>query len=392
MNNPRKTAIMISKEKVIIPLLMVIAPFLAFLYSVRKPLVRVCQYGIVFFFFILGYHRKLWYSGDANTWTEAIMDFNRYGLTSLEDRILSYQGFNIGYLSFLYLLSRIDYTAIIWAVVFSLTAIAFLFFYRMQIVNQRSIKLEIYDILLFFLFLEYIPFNSYGVKFWVALMVFVLGFCLSLSNARTLGGFLVLISASFHYAMAYLVFLYMISYFTYGKNLVRKILILAIVFILLVTLSRYLEIAFLEEKVNAYSGGSLVENKAMWIIVDRFLTTIISSLFVFYTCFISIKERETAFFRYFLFVFVLGLIPLVNTLDGLDRYSRAFSFMTLLFIIRVRFCKVFIPHYFRYGILAIFSWHLVVNYLLRKGELDFDVFYQNLFVFFSNGSMSQILY
>ena len=375
-------------DRVFILILFLLSPFWAFLLSVRKHYMWYGQIGIVVFFALLGYHRKLEMASDAAHWTKVIIDFKQYGVDYFESFISGYGGFNIDYFLFLYAFSSIKYTAVIWSIIFALTAISLLLLYRMQFSSVYFVKQDTYDVALFFFFLEFIPFNSYGVKFWVALLVFLFGYFLILKNSKFFGYLLIFNSLLFHYSLFYAVSLFFLSKYSFKRNFVIKIVVLLSFFVLFYVASGYFSFAFLDEKLDLYLNNiNRFETKSLWIMMERYLSASMAFIAVLASTKKHLDDR-LAFYRYFLFIFALGLLPLLNVLDGFERYSRMFSLMTLLYLIRLSANKIKISLIARIGVVIIFSWHILVNFVLRKGEIGFSVFYQNILDYFANGPMT----
>lgn len=374
-------------------ILFIIAPFLTFVLALSKPLKRNNQFFIVLFFAVFGYYRMLAESSDAAYWTHFILRIQEDGINVLITQINKYFNFNIGYLLFLYLFSYINYTAIIWSIIFALTAINFLFIYEMTVRAVTHGRTSFLAAFLFFLLIDYIPFNSFGVKFWLAFILFVTGFSLSVfRDNKKAGNVLIISSFFFHFSLSYLVILYYLFSFFSVKNTQIKLLGILLSLVVVYIVYQYADFGFLEDKYINYQNRSKIEHRSTWIIADRFFTTIVSILTILYSYTIKIKDKQNKNIRNFLLIFAIALLPLFNSLDGLDRYSRAFSFMGLLYVIRLEACKQRLPNFLTSIILLTFSWHVVVNFLLRKREVGFEIFYQPCMEFFTHGPMSIFLY
>lgn len=377
-------------------LLFIISPFLSFILALREPLKRNNQIFIVLFFAVLGYYRMLERTGDAAFWTYRMLWMQTGGVESFIRLVKKYSYFNSGYFLFLYLFSHIKYTAVIWSLIFSLTAINFLYIYEMHVRTVTHGRTSFLGACLFFLFLGNISFISFGIKFWLAFLLFVTGYSLvTLKDKKMAGNALIITSFFFHYSLAYLIIIYYATVFLTNKNTNNKAIKILPVLLALVVLYvgfKYNNIAFLIKKLNHYSNKSMIGHMSAWIIADRVLITLASILTIAYTYVVGVKDKRNRQLRNFLLYFAIALIPLSMFLDGLDRYSRAFSFMTLLFIIRLEACKQRLPLLLKTIILVTFSWHVVVNFILRRGEVGFEIFYQSFAEFFTHGPMSIMFY
>ena len=368
-----------------------ICPFLSFLLACKNPLTKFNQWIIVLYFGLVGYSRKLSESGDAWTWTDVMVSFSDYDYKA----VLNYYDsiYNIAYMICLYLLSYIKYTAIIWSLIFMLTIKLFIYIYELQF-KKSNLKINKaftnrnYIFFIFYIF--FIPMTSYGVKFWVALDIFLLGYYIYVYKESIIGIVILTSSFLFHYSFAYLIILFFIWYLFSRKS--KYLWLLIFILPILFNLPISFKDDFIESKYESYSSGSLIENRAFWIQIDKFLSALFSIVSVitimFYRKHLNKIEKDIL---YFLVVFAVGLIPLIPTLDGLDRFSKVFTFMVLIFfakLIKENKMKLNILFYLS---LPVLSYHLFVNYFMRKGEWDIDIFYNTIVHFLTGNLMTPVI-
>lgn len=386
------------KEILAIPLL-IIWPFLSFLLALKNPLGKYNRIIFLIYFGLTGFIRKLLETGDANAWTNTIIAFSSYGKKGFiyfGDESL----FNPGYFTFLYLLSYLKYTAIIWSFIFVLTGIALLYIFHLQFSELRLRSCRIRskeELCLFVFFICFIPFTSFGVKFWVALNIFLIGFYLYMNKSKARGLLILISSALFHFAFSYMIMLFVI-YFFIEKKLYKRPLYLFLLICISIPVSyyilSYIASDYIEYRYEAYSSGSLVEQRALWIQFDRFFMASFSyvALVVLFVKRRFISTQSSRSTLLFLFVLSIGLIPLMSTLDGLDRYSRVFSYMMLIFLLKLSIEKTNHINSLFFLSLPVFSYHMLVNFFMRKGELDIDIFFRDISYFISGNLMSTVIY
>lgn len=383
-------------KKIIGTLLFFLCPFISFMFALKDPISKYNKMIIVTFFGLLGFIRKLSETGDANSWTNKILLFVDYGIEGglffLNEFI-----YNFGYISFLYLVSFFKYTAIIWCIIFVLTGIILLYIYQLQLPNDKNIRsLSIRGYILFVFYISFIPFTSFGVKFWVALNIFLIGFYCYVNRNNKKGFFILVSSAFFHFTFVYPIFLFTIFYVIRNK-IYRKpyfvILIGLLSFPLVYLCFWYLTSEYVGERYDAYSSGSLVEQRALWIQMDRIITSVFSLLALFWILRMKKKTNSESnkSTQLFLSIFAIGLIPLFTTLDGLDRFSRVFSYMVLIFLLKLNIERVKHLHLLHLLSIPVFVYHMLVNFFMRKNELDIDVFWRDITYFLSGDLMTKII-
>lgn len=385
------------KEILAIPLLL-ICPFVSFLLTLKNPLGKYNKFLFLIYFGLTGFIRKLLDTGDANSWTNVILSFVTYGKKSFiyfGDEFL----FNPGYFSFLYMLSYFRYTAIIWSVIFVLTGIILLYIFRLQFPDTKCSSCRIYSskvLCLFVFYISFIPFNSFGVKFWVALNIFLIGFYLYINKGKKRGLLILISSLLFHFAFSYMILLFVFHYFI-ERELYKKphylLLLICVSMPISYYILTYISSDYIEYKFEAYASGSLVEQRAMWIQFDRFLTASFSyiALIVLFVKRKYIPTQSSKSLLLFLFILSIGLIPLMSTLDGLDRYSRVFSYMMLIFLLKLFIEKMRHINSLFYLSIPVFSYHMLVNFFMRKGELDIGIFFRDISYFISGNLMSTVI-
>lgn len=367
-------------------------PFLAFLNACRNPQNKYNRWIIVAYFGVLGFSRKLNELGDAKTWTDMMISFSGQGLKAVMFSIYeSY--YNIGYILIIYLLSHIKYTAVIWSIIYMLTASLSLFIYDSVCIKSIVIKngrQNFNKIILFLFFLFFIPMTSFGVKFWVAMDFFLLGYYLYICKEKKWGMLILLTSALFHYTFAYLIIVFFAWYMINRKPLYIALMIVILPF--LYYFSSSFSDAFIESKYEAYASGSLIEQRAWWFQLDKYLTASFSLFILLWLTFQRkyLKNNIDKSMYSFLVIFAFSLIPLIPTMDGLDRFSRVFSFMSLIFFARLNIEGINKTRELFIFSIPIYAYHILTLYVMRKGEWDLDIFYNTLYQFLSGGLMTQI--
>ena len=326
-------------------------------------------------------------SEDATVTNLAIMDFANFDY----QQFILYQfsggwkeSINFLYWNIMFILSKLQYTAVIWSVILMVSCWVMLYCYRLQTYNGNPLyqkKNKTYIIVFLILFFLFLPLSSYGVKFYSAAFFFMTGIYVLMYKGKKVGIIVVLLSCLCHYTFIYLIALGAVAYFTRNKSLPLKIAIL-LIFILLgfIVAPLALESDTIYSKVETYTDlqatSARYASKAGWILLDRYLIAVYSILFLLYVHFRKIVNQKSDGVYYFLIIYIVGMIPLIFTYDALDRFSRLFSFMTILFIVKLLNTTKLQSGILNIGIF-VYSYHSLVSLYLRKTDWDFSVLYDN---------------
>lgn len=368
--------------------LFLLFPFLACVWAFTHMKHKWSKMIIILFWGVIGFTRHLVASEDATVTNYALMDFANFDYNQfLLYRFASgwKESLNFLYWNIMFLLSKLQYTAVIWSFILMTSCWVMIYCYRLQLLNanlsyqKNNEKYILTFLLLFFLFL---PLSSYGTKFYCAAFFFMVGIYTLTYKEKKVGIIIAFLSCLCHYTFIYLIALSAVAYFTRNKSLPLKILIL-LTFVLLgfIAAPLALESDAIYSKVEVYTDmeatSARYESKAGWIMLDRYLIAVYPILFLFYVHFKKIVNQKSDSVYYFLIVYIIGLIPLIFTYDALDRFSRIFSFMTILFVIKLLNTTRLQPMILKIGI-AVYSYHSLVALYLRKTDWDFSILYDNL--------------
>ena len=93
----------------------------------------------------------------------------------------------------------------------------------------------------------------------------------------------------------------------------------------------------------------------------------------------------------FLYLFAIGMLPLLSFYDALDRFSRVFAYMTLFFIIRLIWTNEKVSRFFLNISISIFSYHALTMLYLRNSDWDFVAIFNSPIITLLNTSLTTIV-
>ena len=218
-------------------------------------------------------------------------------------------------------------------------------------------------------------------------------FYLCITEGNKIGLLFIITSLLFHYAFTFIVFVFLLYYINNKGSLAQKIVLYCLFALLLYLSYNFFLNSFVASKYELYSENSFIGQRALWVQLNRFFMTLFSVTACIYIYHIGRKEKKKVIIvsLRFLLLFALCLIPLIPTADGFDRFSRVFSFMFLISLIRFSFNHINIKNVFLISYIA-FGLNLLFNILLNRGELDMHVFYENIFYYFSGNLMTVFIH
>ena len=377
-------------------LLFIIWPFGAFISALFHIKDRYSNIFMYAFFALIGYSRKLNISDDAYHWMRQMLDYKSYELPEFLNYlfdITSLNFYSFSYHIYLYICSVLfDHTAYYWAANFFLFSLVILLIFRL-ITGDRLKENVLFITFLGFLMLFFFPFSSFGVRFWIAALVFVTGFYLKTLRNKKIGTFFIILSVTFHYTFIFYAAVYF--FVSNTKNLAKiQIMAYAIAMFAIGTVL-YVSGVFdflnvFDDKVEGYSDtanrGEYFSSKSFFILFDRFAYTIASLLLLLHLHKVTAATNDSKilYIKRFLFFCVLSLLLLLGFYDALDRFSRVFSFMVLTFWIYLN-NKGFKTNAF----VTLFAgtaylYHIMVNFVLTRSWVDLDVFMNSCFEILSS--------
>ena len=372
-------------------LLSLIWPFVAFVSSIFHPKDRFSNFVIPIFFALIGFSRKLVISDDAAFWTEKMISYQFYTLSDFFNEVFDVsraEYLNVGYYFYLYLFAKVfDHTAPFWAMNFFLYALILLFLYRLLNHNCCARSIHFFDIIFCYLFFFFFPFSSFGVRFWIAAILFIYGFYLLNISSSKSGYLLMCSSILFHFSFVFLLFVYLFSVLVNQSNIKKTLLYSVIFFLLFNVVYNFVfsgSLSAFDAKMEYYSNisdrGNYFSEKSFYVLLDRFLSPIFSFIILLYLYRIIPKEFARLFkILKFLLLFSFSLLMLLNFYDALDRFSRVFSFMVLSFFIYVKSIGIKCDNRIVATVTSIYFYHTLVNLLLTRSWLDFGVVNSSLF-------------
>lgn len=382
-------------------ILFLFCPLLALILAVRKPQDSMSKCTIILFWGIIGFTRTLIYSEDAadqNMYMELYsqMNYNQF----VEDRFIGIwtEDLNVLHWYVMYLLSQIGYTAVAWAIIMMCFTIIILkcFFLQKEFdVMPYNLENGRYLPIFLLLLLFFLPISSYGVKFWTAMLLFFWGSYTFLYMDNKKGILLVILSCLFHYTFVYPISIALYFFCTKDKAMWIKVCIFFVLLGVVYTLMPYVSTSeVLSRKIEGYSDenrGEYFSSKALWIIGERFITVIFSIIAILYLKTQNILNEKSKEMLNFLYLFAIGMLPLLSFYDAFDRFSRVFVYMTLFFIIRLIWTNEKVPRFFINISIGIFSYHALVMLYLRNSDWDFIALINNPIITLLNTSLTTIV-
>lgn len=375
-------------------------PVCSFFVSLCKSTERYSNIIIVLFWGVLGYTRKLSISTDSAYWTNKMLSYANYGLSDFWREVTdstSQDSLNILYYFLLYVYAHISTsTSFFWACWFMFSAYLLLKIYRINFDSVKSIGLK--EISLFACFLLFIPFSSYGVRFWLSAFLFVYGFFLYNSGYVKKGLFFIFLTPFFHFTFVVMLFMFILWRTTFSMPNIKKIIcIVLFLFIAYIVFYYYNLSSFSSAVENKWSYYSDQESrseyfwaKSWFIILDKFLYIFYAFIFVYYMALKKILSTEYKRMGYFLILLSVTCLVMFNFYDAFDRFTRIFSFMTLCYLIKIVANYRVKGGLIYFGIL-IYSYHVLVNFLLIRFWLDWKALYLPIVVSLSKGPMVEFI-
>lgn len=385
-------------------LLFIIWPFAAFVSAFFHLRDRYSNIFIPLFFALVGYSRKLGVTSDAYHWMQVMLDYKWYGISDFlgylfDTTTLNFYSFT--YHIYLYISAILfEHTASFWAATFFLYSFVMLLIYRL--ITKRTNCLDSRKTailgLLFFLFF---PFSSFGVRFWVAAIVFIYGFYQKMLYDRKLGLFLIVLSATFHYTFIFLVGVYFFAY--YNKRMSKSHFIVFALFVIFMGFGLYMSGFFdfmnvFDQKIEGYTNtenrGEYFSSKSFFILFDRFACPICSLLLLLYlnkkTS--GISDVQLINIRHFLIFSALSLLLFLGTYDALDRFSRVFSFSVLTFWVYLTNKGIKTNLFVTLCAGMAYFYHIMVNFVITRSWVDYDVLFSSVFSILSKPDDVILLY
>lgn len=368
----------------IIALLFIVWPLGSLALSIITINNRFSRIIFVLFWGLWGYSRVLPIGHDSASWT---MEFLQYSTVSFNDfvenkvRSIGIESTDFLYSGFLFFLNKISNDiAIFWFI----NAAFFSYIYirvlseSFKYIKTRQTPYEFY--ILLFIFLFFIPLPAYGVRYYYAALLLLLGLVQVILNKKSLFKIVIFITPLIHFSFIIPIVAYIYYELTKRKpsKYIWFLFIIVIITSLVVGMTSLAGIFegldVVEKKIEGYGDiGNRSEyytSKSLFLIVDKFLYTAYS---VFVLLIVRYKynrkelflTNELKSFNNYLIILGISLLFFINFLDVLDRFTIIFSLITILY-----FCIVYLINYQRKKILVnkmmiygvvFWGFHIIVN-------------------------------
>lgn len=393
-------------------LLFLIWPFGGFILSLFTFPNRFSKLTIVLFWSIWGFTRILPYGHDSTAWT---LEFIRYEnisfleFVSTKIRVLGIESTDFLYSLFLFLIRKLTAsTALLW---FILSGVfTYLYVKCYNIVLKKQQKFSIGQLILFFLFIFFIPKTAYGVRFWFATLILIYSITQIIINKNNRYLYLLFIIPLIHFS--FIIPLFSFIFYRFSRKNKRSLLYLlfAIFFInillIYTPLSRlFMDYDIINYKIEGYGNidnrQNYYDSKSSFLIIDKFMYSIFSLYIILF-----MRKRDYLFqnniflknYSYFLIVFFISILSMINFLDILDRFTIVFTLMAIIFIsliytinYQLKRNRIILNKLIFAGIIF-WGFHLIVNFLRSNTIINNSIYYSNFFKLISHGKDLPIIY
>lgn len=382
---------------IFLTILFIIWPFASFLLSLFTYKNKYSRIIFVLFWALWGYSRILIWGQDSTYWTREFFNYEYFSFSDfflLKIGSLGSESTDFIYSLFLFIMSKItNSSAILWAILSGLFTYLYIKAYKPLFKHgNRSIG----DFIIFIIFMFFIPKTAFGVRFWFAVLIFLISIVRIILYNEKKYIYVLPITILIHFSFILPIIAYIFYRFTNRNRIFSYSIFIGLLLVMVLSFeftslaNIFVDNSAFQDKVQGYGNvDDRVEyfgSKSNFLIIDKFMYTLYSLfviLFIQKNKYIVDNNILLINLSRFLLIFFIFILSLYRFLDVLDRFTIVFTLLSIIYfayaykIANKKYIQKL--NYLLYTGLFFWGFHLLVNFVRSYSIINNKLYYTSLF-------------